>query len=74
MRRFSATGPRNTLVEHFYWGTEGQRLSRPLVQLQSGPLANKKKLLELLGRFHDEKGRYRLLACVGGFPRLSPPL
>ena len=27
---FSSTGQRNTLVEYFCWGTEGQRLSRPL--------------------------------------------
>ena len=35
---FSSTGQRNALVERFCWGTEGQRLSRPLVQLKSGPV------------------------------------
>ncbi len=35
---FSSTGQRNTLVEHFCWGREVQRLSRPLVWLMSGPV------------------------------------
>src|SRR5262249_18715878 len=35
---FGSTGQRNTLVEYFCWGTEGQRLARPLVQLTSGPV------------------------------------
>src|SRR5262245_37815981 len=37
-RVFGSTGQRNTLVEYFCWGTEGQRLARPLVQLTSGPV------------------------------------
>ena len=32
---FSSTGQRNTPIEYFCWGTEAQRLSRPLVQFQS---------------------------------------
>jgi len=35
---FGSTGPRNTFVEHSCSGTEGERLSRPLVSLQRGPV------------------------------------
>jgi hypothetical protein len=33
-----STRQRNTLIEHFCWGTEVQRLARPLVQLKNGPV------------------------------------
>jgi len=34
----SSTGQRNTFIEHFCWTTKVQRLSRPLVQSESGPV------------------------------------
>jgi hypothetical protein len=51
--RFGSTGQRNTLVEHFCWGTEGQCLSRPLVELQSGPVQVCLRVSGQVGAFRE---------------------
>ena len=71
---FSSTGQRNTLVEYFCWGAEVQRLSRPLVQLTSGPVQVRLRASGQIGAFREVLAQQTVRVLVrSALPRALRP-